>query len=552
MKKFLLSLLFLAFIFIIGYLSMPALLVGNPAIMFIGALVCFAGAGLYHYNKVAATAFITIGTVFFFVMILSWIVSWRMFNAEKYYKLIGEVKVRDFEKDVSPIDQSKIIVIDYETAARLGEKTLVADSASPVVGSQVVIGEYTLQRVGKEFYYVAPTLHKSYWKYRRNKGGTPGYIMVNAVNEKDVKYVNNYKIQYQPKAFFNKNLKRHLYANGYFNVYMIDYSFEVDDNFRPFWVITTYDRTIGISGKEANGCIVVDAETGEISNYSIEETPDWVDRMQPVEFVKTQLHDWGDLVEGYFNFQELNKKRMTDGIVVSYGQDDRCYYYTGVTSTGSDGATIGFITVDSRTKEVVMYRKSGATEDRAMKSAEGAVQEKGYKASFPRTYNIHGIPTYVMGLKDKEGLIKSVAMVSVQNYETVAVGETVAKAMRTYKSKLGQFFSDLALSENENIKQVQTKVLCCNIDNGISYLHLEEVNKIIVVYIEKFPEASVTKEGHDVFVTYFESEDIISNANHFDNLNLNFYQSEQQKILNYRLNNPAATEKDMNLIPNND
>ena len=43
-----------------------------------------------------------------------------------------------------------------------------------------------------------------------------------------------------------------------------------------------------------------------------------------------------------------------------------------------------------------------------MQSAKGKVQEKGYTASFPILYNINGVPTYVMSLKDKAGLVSEI------------------------------------------------------------------------------------------------------------------------------------------------
>ena len=49
-----------------------------------------------------------------------------------------------------------------------------------------------------------------------------------------------------------------------------------------------------------------------------------------------------------------------------------------------------------------------------MSAAEGEVQEKGYKASFPSLINVSGTPTYIMVLKDAGGLVKLYAMVNVE------------------------------------------------------------------------------------------------------------------------------------------
>ena len=58
---------------------------------------------------------------------------------------------------------------------------------------------------------------------------------------------------------------------------------------------------------------------------------------------------------------------------------------------------------------------SGATEMAAQSSAEGKVQQFGYRASFPMIINLDGQPTYFMTLKVNAGLIKQYAFVSVSN-----------------------------------------------------------------------------------------------------------------------------------------
>ena len=73
-----------------------------------------------------------------------------------------------------------------------------------------------------------------------------------------------------------------------------------------------------------------------------------------------------------------------------------------------------------------------------MGAAEGEVQEKGYEASFPSLVNIAGEPTYIMVLKDANGLVKLYALVNVRQYNIVATGETQASAIAAYTALLAQ------------------------------------------------------------------------------------------------------------------
>ncbi len=66
----------------------------------------------------------------------------------------------------------------------------------------------------------------------------------------------------------------------------------------------------------------------------------------------------------------------------------------------------------------------------AMSSAEGQVQNLKYQATFPLLLNISGEPTYFIALKDDAGLVKKYAMVNVQKYQIVAVGDTVSRSAR--------------------------------------------------------------------------------------------------------------------------
>ena len=65
---------------------------------------------------------------------------------------------------------------------------------------------------------------------------------------------------------------------------------------------------------------------------------------------------------------------------------------------------------------------NGATERSAQQSAQGKLQDLGYKADFPIILNVDGIATYFMPMKDSAGLIKQYAFVSVENYSSVGTG----------------------------------------------------------------------------------------------------------------------------------
>lgn len=71
-----------------------------------------------------------------------------------------------------------------------------------------------------------------------------------------------------------------------------------------------------------------------------------------------------------------------------------------------------------------------------MSSAEGQVQNLKYQATFPLLLNIAGEPTYFVALKDDAGLVKKYAMVNVQKYQIVAIGDSVSQCQENYNELL--------------------------------------------------------------------------------------------------------------------
>ncbi len=401
-----------------------------------------------------------------------------MFRAQKYHKLLGEVQEEEsFSKDIAPIAIDKIRIIDQDVAARLGDKVLGND---PALGSQVNVGEFRIQKVGSQLYWVAPLEHSGFFKWLNNRGGTPGYIKVSATDSRDVKLVQkldngkDVKIKYQMGGFFGDYLPRHAYFKGYYHVGLTDYTFEIDDEGNPYWVITLFKHEIGFSGNNAYAIIVVDAMNGETNKYTEEDAPKWIDRIQPKEIIESQIDAWGEYVHGFWNFSNRDKLTATKGMSLVYGEDNSSYWYTGITSVGSDESTIGFMLVNTRTKAAKLYRQPGATEGAAMMSAQGKVQEKGYHASFPIMYNIDGVPTYVMSLKDRAGLIKMIALVSVVDYQIVGVGDDLKAALRAYKSAYKGSGNNALVTNTKDAYKHNGRVLRISEDvvDGTSYYYL--------------------------------------------------------------------------------
>ncbi len=463
----------------------------------------------------------------FYMIILPLITSSTILRTSDYQTLIGKVKIGDkISSHIAPISIDEIRVVDENLAYLLGEKIL---GSQPALGSQVELGEFCIQKVKNDLYWVAPLLHSGFFKWLNNQDGTAGYVMVSATNERDVKLVQqidgkNIKIKYQKNAYFQNDTKRHLYFNGYNNIGLTDFSFEVDDAGKPFWVVTKYTKKIGFSGNDATGVLVVDCQTGEIKEYSIANTPLWVDRIQPIAFVENQLNDWGEYVNGYWNFSNANKLKITEGLTLVYGENHKSYWYTGLTSVGKDESAVGFVLVDTRTKETTFYKQGGATEFAAQSSAQGKVQEKGYNASLPIPYNINNIPTYVMTLKDKGGLVKMYAMVAISDYTIVGVGNTMRETLTSYKNVYNTNGSKINTNSSSTKKVLKSLITRIQNDvkngNSFYYFKVKDYPNIFVGSSQISNQLPVSIVGDSIKISFDVDLEQVIDVSTFENLNL--------------------------------
>lgn len=466
----------------VGYFTAPTLGFNFAFLPFWVLVFGIAGvilSSMRDQRSYGGFGLVVIGVVWLFVVpIFS---TWGAFNASEYRNIIGGVEEARFADDVSPVDISQVRTVSEELARRVGEKRL---GEIPSLGSRVDLGAMNIQVVNgcfntdndgnvqrvcfnNELVWVAPLVHSGVFKQWGN-GTTPGYIMVSATdvsrvimvtsvaNARDTNTADNTRMgasaggaasaaplqmrYFQQGGYFGYNVERHLRSNGYLTNGITDFSFEVRDDGRPFWVVTTYVKKVGFAGADATGVVTVDAQTGAIQAYSIAEAPMWIDRIQPESFVQTQLNDWGELVNGYWNWANTDKLTTTPGMSLVFGADGQSYWYSGIQSVGADQGTVGFVLVNTRTKDARWYRIAGATETAAVASAENArgVREAGYVGSNAILYNVANVPTYFTVLHGSDGLPKMYAFISVQDYNIVGVGRTPRDALRDYQINLSR------------------------------------------------------------------------------------------------------------------
>lgn len=444
------------------------------------------------------------------IYLIGSLLSSPIINAKKYQKLLT-VEEGEFTEDVEELSFDQIPLLDKDSAEILGDRKM---------GSMVdMVSQFEADDIYSQINYqdrpvrVSPLKYASAIKWLTNQSeGIPAYIRIDMASQNTELVKLEEGIKYSTSEYFNRNIYRHLrFAHP---TYIYDQlSFEIDDDGVPYWIAPVKKFNIGLFGGETVGKVVLcNAITGETTTYEIEDAPQWIDRAYSADLLVSLFDYYGTLKHGFFNsiLGQRDCLETTDGY--NYlAIDDDVWMYTGVTSVNGDQSNVGFVLSNQRTMETKYYKVEGATEAAAMGSAEGQVQNLKYVATFPLLLNIADEPTYFIALKDDAGLVKKYAMVNVQKYQIVAIGDSVSQCEENYMELLlsnGVKEAEKDTREIETITGKITKIAQGVIEgNSHYYIMIDNSNDIFDVSVVDFIDVIKYEEGQEITMEYKEGEE---------------------------------------------
>lgn len=516
-------------------------LVGFMTVIWWALAAVLASVGVEDDEEVLWTWLFPVGAVVIYIMI--GIFTSGMFRASDYastIKHLGEVQESVWTKDIQPKDPAHMRMASEENAIYQAQKVLGSAGA---IGSQFEIGVMTVQMIGKELTFVAP-LDFAGFSVWLNTSGAPGYIKVSGEDPHRqaelVQFPEGKRMRFTPAAFFSDNLERHLRNNGYLGIGLTETTFEIDDAGNPWWVITTFDPTIGWSGEKVLGVVIVDPFTGDHKHYKLGEVPQWVDRVVPDEFVVNYLNWQGSYSGGWLN-SWWGKKGLTqadgDHALLIYGTGDQPEWVTDVTSVNSnDDSLVGLVYTNSRTGKSVRYQMPGGGTTSAVLDAVNKNQDIQFKhlhGAAVQLYNVNGLPTAVVPLLNESHAFQGVAMVSVNDVQAVASGRSAQEAVRNYEKLLTETGRRATVEGTRDVQVVEGAVSIIGSEvtptqGTVYYLYLKDVPHLFTAGAGHSPELPVTREGHRVRIEIFASERDVIPMHSFDNLSIQLSRSAVQ------------------------
>lgn len=495
-----------------------------------------------EYVKKKSIVPIIIAAILVVIVGVGMVVSSVFFRAKTYSEIISVDESKTFASDIQETDFSSVPVLDTEAASVLANRTLGDLAAIGKISQFEISTEFTQINYKNNPVKVTTLAYGDVFKWLKNTGaGLPGYVVVNMVTQKAelVTLPEGEYIRYSTNEHFGKYLMRHVRFS--YPTYIFDVPrFEIDEEGRPYWLCPVLDKTIGLfGGTDVKGVVMVDAITGEMIEYTVDEVKNseelqWIDGIYSENLLVEQFNYYGQYQKGFINsILGQDGVRMATQGENFLAQGDDVYMYTGVTSAGNDQAIIGFVLINMRTKDASFYDVSGATEYSAQISAQGAVQDYKYEATFPILLNINGQPTYFMTLKDSGDLVKRYAMVNVQNYQVVVTGEKISECTEAYVNSLKQNNINIdvdidkiedATQNNENaenteqvellkVKGVVSDIRTAVIDgNSVYFIELDGSGVYYSITASEAEAVVIMNIGDKITIAYEESEGKIIEA----------------------------------------
>lgn len=469
------------------------------------------------------------------VDLLILIICCPLFHGGMLYSQLGNgnidnIKKVPYQQMIEEVDTSQLPVIDEESARVYAEAQIGGNSA---LGSAFKLGAGAKIDVGGIIYWIFPLEHAGFWEWK-DYPSSPGYVAVNASNPSDAKIHDGYKIVYSKSSYLMWNTMRHV-RFGYLFGGLTEYTYEVNDDWQPMEVITTYSNKVGWFYPEATGVIINDPQTGKRERYNIDEVPDWVDIVQPESFITDQIDNYGGYVRGSVHFGKADEKQKTEEMLTVYKGND-CYYFTGMTSKGGDKSLTGFMMVNTRTKEALeVDMDTGITETRAMEIGANLWSDFGYYSIEPLPINVDGVATFVVPVKSEiSNTITGYSMVCAIDSSIAAKGETLRSAAKRYSRKLGSSNVGFAASDKAYNYEASGTIFRIHsemqeVDTYYLFVLSDDMTKIYTCDSALSDELAMTETGDQVEITYVDDGNGTLTVKKFDNKLFELQISENQK-----------------------
>ncbi len=186
------------------------------------------------------------------------------------------------------------------------------------------LGPATLQFVDGRMWYVFPLEFDGAGNKARLDAIEPGYIMVSAEDPNAIPvehYDGGYSMVVSLGGGQGSEPDRWAYSHGYSGYLLDDPTLEVNDQGLPYYTVTLLSPWLGWTFFAPVGVLVIDAHTGQITRYALDDVPSWVDRVYSQQMAMTIANWYGEYSQAGFQgvgSSNANRFRVSGEPVMVY------------------------------------------------------------------------------------------------------------------------------------------------------------------------------------------------------------------------------------------
>lgn len=334
-------------------------------------------------------------------------------NAERFASL-ANVEIASSDQKLPEPDERHRMLVTPSIARYLGQQAI--NSVPGNLGSLFMVRpeEWVRQSIQGHLWYAAPLEYANplsqFGIFSQKISASPGFVLVDAENPNaEAKVVSSSPLRYLPGAYFQQNLFRHIYQHGYT---MIDYpSLEVDDELHPHFTAAVLTPRFGVAGTMVKKIIVVDATTGDISEYEPGAAPAWLDRVFSANLVYELVNQWGlwsapQSRAHWPNWAGQYQMVPEDPELVYNASDIPVWLLPMRSRQSTNASSTGVMLFDTRDNKGIFYpglSGLGVGENVIHTFQNASSNIRAYPVDTVQLYTINSVPTWVAVYTQQQG-----------------------------------------------------------------------------------------------------------------------------------------------------
>lgn len=399
------------------------------------------------------------GTVATFGVLLVFLVVWIAghnsgHDAYRASHLVSVTSAPSTQMPASSTDH--MVVVSPDIATTKASQTMSTGIAGQRdYSTYLQLGTATLQYVDGRMWYVFPLKFDGSGNKARLRAVMPGYIMVSAEDPNAVPvehYDGRYSMIVGEGAGQGAEPARWAYDHGYDQYLLDDPTLELNDQGQPFYTVTLLSPRLGWTFDAPAGVLVINAHTGQITRYALNDVPDWVDLVYGQRMAEQIANWYGEYDQaGFASAGSSNANRFqVSGIpVMAYTGASHPVWRMLLTSYNADNSVSKIIEMNAETGAMRIYspQRAMGTEtpvsaafDNASGTGASMVKANHYQAVGLTLHVIYGHLTWMATYEPEGGNASFTGVGFVDAYQATAdnvvFGSSKSAALANYLNQL--------------------------------------------------------------------------------------------------------------------